>query len=378
MRVGIDATPLVAPPGGIRRYTESLLHGLNGIDDGNEYVLFGPRADAKCPPLGGRFQWDTVDFPLKGVVDQFRMVGSSGKLDLFHGTNYVAPLWSRSPTVITVHDLTVHLFPSMHPAMRRLRHRLLPRLCHRAARIIADSFNTKSDLVRHFQLPPEKIDVVHLAVGGEFQPLRDARRLDAVRRRYGLPDSFVLFLGTVEPRKNLPRLIDAMKRLAREGVRLPLVIVGDGDTRYVRELRSTIRRSGLELGRDVLMAGYVEDGDLPALYSLCEVFVYPSLYEGFGLPPLEAMACGAPVVVSSNSSLGEFYRDSGLQVDPCRSDLIADAIACLVRGSELRREFAERGLKRARARTWKDVASETVAVYRRAGLNLGGAVAEAI
>jgi glycosyltransferase involved in cell wall biosynthesis len=367
MRIGIDAGPLAVPFGGIRRYTERLVRALARVDDRNEYVLHAPAECRGLPRVAPHVAWEVSRLPLKlkGWLDLVQLPGGEASLDLFHGTNYTAPLATRVPTVLTVHDLTVHLFPEHHPWRRRLRHRLLPALCRRAARIIADSYCTKGDLVEHYGIPEEKIDVVYLAAGEEFRPVGCMETLERVRERYALPEAFVLFVGSVEPRKNLPRLVRAMTTLVREGVEQRLVIAGDGERGYVSELRQLVRSEGLELGRDVLLPGAVPDEDLPALYSLADLFVYPSRYEGFGLPPLEAMACGAPVLLPDHSSFRELYRDCSLMLDLEQPDALVDAMRRLLWDPVLRDELVERGQKLARSRSWEDTALETLEVYRR-------------
>ncbi len=366
MRIGIDVRPLAQRGGGIKRYTENLLRALARVDRTNGYVLYGRVDPDQRPVLGRRFSWTGSDFLLKRWLDNFYLTGDARNVELFHGTNYSAPILNSFPFILTVHDLTVHLLPRTHPITRRLRHQFLPSLCRRAARIIADSYNTKADLVRHYQVAAEKIDVVHLAAGDEFRPVRSEHELHRVRRRYGLPASFVLFVGSVEPRKNLPALIRAFAPLVREGLPLGLVIAGDGSRRYVQQLQRLVQSEALELGRDVIFTGHVADGDLAALYTQCELFAYPSLYEGFGLPPIEAMACGAPTLLSGNSSLREVYQGCSTIVDLAKSGALTDAIRRLVQNPALRSEQSEIGLKQARSRSWDDVAEDTLAVYRRA------------
>ena len=367
MRIGIDAKPLGAQYGGIRRYTEELVRGLARVDGDNEYLLFSVPADHGAEDLGPRVARASHAFPLKSWLDLLRLAGAKGRIDLFHGTNYSAPLAADFPTVLTVHDLTVKLFPQHHPRLRRIHHLALPVLCRRAARIIAVSHKTKADLVRYLGIEADKIDVVYLAVGGEFHPIRDAEVCARVRRRYGLPEAFGLFVGSVEPRKNLAVLIRAMAALRREGLPQRLVIAGSGPRPYVESLHAAIRAEGLESGTDVVLCESVENADLPALYSMADVFVYPSLYEGFGLPPFEAMACGAPVLVPDNSSFTELYGDYGLMLDLRGPEGMAEAIRRVLLDARLRGELIEKGLRHARSRTWEDTAAETLAVYRRVG-----------
>jgi glycosyltransferase involved in cell wall biosynthesis len=369
LRIGIDAYPLSVRGGGIRRYTENLLRGLSRVDGENEYVLCRARPGTKRLDFGSSFAWDEHTLPMKRWVEQLWLVGDARDVDFFHGTNYFAPHFDRHPTVLTVHDLTVHLFPENHPLKRRLRHRLLPSLCRRSTRIIADSMSTKDDIVRHYNIAPDKIDVVYLAAGDNFHLIRDETELDLVRKRYALPKSFVLFVGTLEPRKNLAALLNAMGRLARSGFKRPLVIAGSGDPRYVASLKQLAHSQGLVLDEDVVFTGYVDDLDLPALYTLSDLFVYPSLYEGFGLPPLEAMACGAPVLLSHNSSLCELYEDCSALVNLADPDALPESIQRVLEDSHLRSRLLDLGLERAQARTWDAVASETLDIYSRVTQN---------
>jgi glycosyltransferase involved in cell wall biosynthesis len=366
VRVGIDASPLNVVGGGIARYTEQLVEGLSRVGGHNRYVLYGaPRHTNRAnAPLSVEF--DPIHFPWKPLVDGVHLIGARRRIDLFHGTNYFTPLLTRVPTVITVHDLTVQLIPDIHPPARRRWHRLLPKLCRRARRIIADSHHTKEDLIRVLGIPDQKIDVIHLAAGRELQPVESEREIETVRRRYGLPERFVLYLGALEPRKNLEALIRAMAALGREGPSDRLVLAGRGGDGYVQELRSLAAALGMEPGRDVVFAGFVQEADLAAIYSASRLFVFPSVYEGFGLPPLEAMACGVPVVLPGNSSLGELYAENCVMVPNTEVTTLTAAIRSTLVDAELRAELAQRGLKQAQSRSWDRVAEETLAVYERA------------
>jgi glycosyltransferase involved in cell wall biosynthesis len=365
MRIGIDVTPLCLRSGGIPRYVEKLVAGLAEIDCPERFALCGPVEPAHLANLAPGVWRDRSGFPFEKLAKQIHPIGA-GRLDLFHATNYLPPLLLRSPTVLTVHDLTVQLFPSTHGAVRRLRHRLLPSMCHRAARIIADSHSTKHDLVRLFGLPESKIDVVHLAAGEEFHPVSDPDERERVRWRYGLPRHFVLYLGDLNPRKGLEALVKAHARLRRHGCPYPLVLAGEGDPLYVQSLQSAARARGLELGEGLLMPGHVSESDLPALYSICDLFIYPSAYEGFGLPPLEAMACGAPVLVPDNSAFSELYAGSPMLFKLDSTESLVEAMDRALTSREWRNKLVESGLKQAELRSWSTVAHETLACYRRA------------
>jgi glycosyltransferase involved in cell wall biosynthesis len=363
MRIAIDVSPLAAPWGGIRRYTEQILRGLSRVDCENEYALYGiPEGDDERDVLG---LGDNFEPSSSGVPTRLRLrlPVSCRPVDLVHGTNYWFPYLERAPAVLTVHDLTVQLFTHHHPRRRRLLHRMLPSFCRRAVRIIADSQSTKRDLVRYLGVPEEKIRVVYLAAGGEFRPVGDDLVLDPVRERYSLPDRYMLFLGSIEPRKNLPILVEALRELRREGRPQSLVIAGGGERGYVEYLRQLIARTGLLDDGGCVLTGPVADADLPALYSMADAYVYPSVYEGFGLPPLEAMACGVPVVLPGNSSLGELYRDCSAVTEADPASLV-EGLRRLLDDSDYRGNLVARGFERARSRTWEDTAAETLEVYR--------------
>jgi glycosyltransferase involved in cell wall biosynthesis len=366
MRIAIDCRPLAGPWGGVRRYAQSLVDALARNDRENQYALCGLPRGWDEPAVGQNVRVHPDRFPMARFIDQVRLTSVPGPIDLYHGTNYMAPLSGRFPTVITVHDLSVNLLPKTHPMRRRLRHRLLPVLCHQASRIIADSMNTKRDLVRCHQISPDKIDVIYLAAGANLERVEDANALEAVRVRYGLPERFLLYVGSVEPRKNLPSVLEAVAALKASDRHESLVIAGRGEPKYLAHIRSVLQQTGLEEGRDVHLIGPVAEGDLAALYSLCTLFVYPSLYEGFGLPPLEAMACGAPVLLANNSSLSELFETSSAFIDIERPDGLLLAIETLLDSEDLRDQLVEKGLKRAQSRTWDDIAIETLGVYRRA------------
>lgn len=370
MKIGIDASPLVGPQGGIRRYTECLIEGLRQIDSRNDYHLVGATQVAPWKNTEPNFTWERTRALGSSYLRKIHQPGAS-RLDLYHGTNYFAPILDTVPKVLTVHDLTVRLLPRNHPLKRRLQHRILPYLCRSARYIIADSKNTKLDLIRCYHLPSAKIEVIHLAAGEEFRPIHDAEKNRKVRERYRLPECFVLFLGEINPRKNLHALVEAMADLKREGVSRPLAICGRGERGHVAELTKNAASRGLVIGEDIMFPGGVDDDDLPSLYSQCELFVYPSCYEGFGLPPLEAMSCGAAVLVPDNSSFSELYEERLMLSDLSRTSGLRYAIRRVLTDSARKSQLAEDGLKHAQSRSWQTVAEETLSVYERAASNRG-------
>jgi glycosyltransferase involved in cell wall biosynthesis len=373
LRIGIDAYPLTTWGGGIQRYTEGLLRGLARIGANHEFAVYrGEEHAPRARPLEGcaRIRWVPPRSSPMRLLDHLSLPGlqrgPARQVDLYHGTNYFVPLYCPVPSVITVHDLSVQLHPEQHPLLRRIQHLTLPGICRRSRLIITDSSHTRDDLVRVLRVPKEKIRVIPLAVADEFRPIDDRRALTALRKRYRLPERYLLYVGALEPRKNLPTLLGALALQGRSASRIPLVIAGVGRPEYERELRDRAKAEGLALGEDLYFAGFVADEDLPTLYSHCEALLYPSSYEGFGLPPLEAMACGAPVVVADNSSLRELYGDCALVAEGSSASALQAAIAGLLDDPASRERLALLGVQRARARSWDDVAAETLDVYREA------------
>jgi glycosyltransferase involved in cell wall biosynthesis len=292
---------------------------------------------------------------------------ATGRVDLFHEPDFVLPpTLPRTPTVLTVHDLTfIRDAESALPKLRRYLNRVVPRSVARATHVLADSKATKNDLVEFFHTSAEKITVLYGGVDARFAPVRDPERLAAVRARCGIgPGPFILGLGTLQPRKNYLRLIRAYSRLRPLASDLSLIIVGGKGWLY-DSIFAEVQQLGLE--GCVIFPGFVDDEDLPALYSAAAVFAFPSLYEGFGLPVLEAMACGTPVVTSNTSSLIEVGGDAALLIEPASVDAIADAMRRILEDADLRRQLVQRGFQQARRFTWDKAASQLKEIYERIG-----------
>jgi glycosyltransferase involved in cell wall biosynthesis len=283
-------------------------------------------------------------------------------LGLFHAPGFVLPLFNSLPGVVTVHDLAYLLYPAHFPTKRRHYFQwLVPPSLRRARRIITVSENSKRDLCRLLAVPEEKVRVIYNGVEPQFRVATQPALVERVRAKYELPPKIVLSVGVLEPRKNLERLVQAFALLRQRGIEHRLVLVGAAGWGYENLLRLP-----RELGLDdaVRFLGFVSQADLPLLYNAADLFVYPSLYEGFGLPALEAMACGTPVVVSHVSSLPEVVGDAGVLVDPHSVEGIAEAIYRCLRSDGLREELREAGLKQAARFSWHEAARQTLQVYR--------------
>ncbi len=280
--------------------------------------------------------------------------------DLYHSPYYLMPYRPGVPTVLTVHDLIPLLFPRQSTLQARLLFRWTTALALRTARqVIAVSEATLRDLQRHFHIPADRVSVVPEAPDPAFYP-RPPTEVEALRRKYALPDSFVLYVGSNKPHKNLTRLMEAWAQITEHRIRNTLVLAGPWDPRYP-EPRLLAERLGLQ---NIRWLGPVPEADLPALYSAADLFVFPSLYEGFGLPVLEAMACGVPVVCSDTSSLPEVAGDAALWVDPNDVQALAAAITELLTSPARRAEMREKGFQQAARFSWERTATLTLEGYR--------------
>ena len=366
MRIALDVRAMSGKRSGVGFWVYNLVRALGRIDAENEYLLCSNRPVEVPFALPPNFAPRVVAMPVSNLWLQTACPLDLARrgVDVFHGTNFVVPLISRIPRVATIYDLTPHLFPEYHKTGNTLVQRLVPASVRRSRLVIAVSEHTKRDLIALWGLPEAKIRVVPGAPGEEFYPRTDPAELAAFRARHGLPERFLLAVGTIEPRKNLGAIFEALRLLKQEGiVDHKLVLVGDKGWRTGPIFD---RLDALGLRDDVLFAGYQGWDTLPFYYSLARLLVFPSFYEGFGLPPLEAMACGTPAVVGDNSSLREVVPDPALRVDANRPRALADAIKRLLTDEDLRRRAAADGLAWARTFNWDDIARKTLAVYREA------------
>ncbi|MEW5989665.1 MAG: glycosyltransferase family 1 protein, partial [Chloroflexota bacterium] len=344
MKLGLDGTPLLGQRSGVGNYTGRLLGALMRANPDWQYDLYSNRPLGELEPeLAGARQvaaywphsrWLWMQLFLPAVIQRSRP-------SLCHFTNSLAPLWQPRPFVLTIHDASLFLYRHLHPPARHLTMRLiLPILARRAAAIITVSEHARQELQRVLGIPAGKIQAIHEAAPDYFRPVTDADNLAYLCQKYQLPEKFLLFVGTLEPRKNLTRLVRALGEVRKRGYPHRLVLVGppgwlmDG---FAQEIER------LELQDRVQFVGYVPAEELPGLFSLATVFTFPSLYEGFGLPPLEAMACGAPVLTSNRSSLAEICAGAACLVDPEDEESIAAGLLSLLADEEWRRELAERG-----------------------------------
>jgi len=356
---------------GISRYIRAITTAVRDVEGLERYTLF--LGDPNYPPEfapNGRFSVEVSRLPtVKPVVrilwEQLVLPAELARrgIDVLHSTGYAQPIACAAKSVVTVHDLAFLLFPRTFNRLNRLYLSAMTRLSvRRADRVIAVSHNTKNDIVRLIGVTPEKVVVIHHGVEPIFRRIEDASEIESFKRRQGLPERYILFVGTLEPRKNIQTLLSAFANLKKRARPPHKLVIGGARGWLWNEILATIER--LDLQQDVILPGYLPLDEEPLWYNGADLFVYPSLYEGFGFPALEAMACGTPVVASNCSSLPEVVGDCGVLVDPNNPDELAEAMRALLEAPSVRGELAERGQDRAKSFSWPEVARRTVAVYR--------------
>jgi len=344
---------------GIGRYVSNLAQALPPLLDHGERLTLIHSSDYPLSIAASKavrtLPISASPFSLSQQLRVPRLLRQLGA-DTYHSAYYLMPYWPKVPTVLTIYDLIPLLFPGHSSRRARLLFRWTTALALRSAeRVIAISEATRRDLLDHFHLPAERVITTPLAADPAFRP-QPLASITALRTRYGLPEQFVLYLGSNKPHKNLVRLVESWKLVNGK-----LVIAGAWDERYPEARR---RAEELGLGDNVLWLGPVPEANLPALYAAATLFVFPSLYEGFGLPVLEAMACGTPVVCSNRSSLPEVAGDAAILVNPLDVNALAEAIEHVLADRALRTEMRAKGLAQVCHFTWEKTAQQTLNAYR--------------
>lgn len=371
MRLVIDYTPAVHQLAGIGRHTRELVSALAPLasDSTTTLLVFG-RSGGPLPQVPAGMSLRVIPVPNRWLTIGWHRARLpipvevfAGNHDLYHASDFVLPPVRKARTLLTVHDLSFLTVPQCADAsLRSYLSDVVPRSVARADHILADSQATKDDLIRLLNTPAEKVTVVTPGVDARFAPVDDFVELGRVRERYRIGDKpFVLGVGTLEPRKNWPALVRAWTIL-RQTTPLPhrLVIAG-GKGWLTNEIFAAIDESPLR--EDIVLAGFVGDADLSALYSAADVFAFPSLYEGFGIPVLEALACGTPVVCANNSSLPEAAGDAALLIDAQNERDLATALQQLIEDQTLRETLRARGLQHAARFTWRHSAETLWRTY---------------
>jgi glycosyltransferase involved in cell wall biosynthesis len=376
-RIGFDITAAVTQGGGIGRYTRELIHALLVEDQANTYHLFSARPPTLLPvpdsipvannvylhpaPLDERWLyrlWYRLRLPLPVQL-------VTGRIDLYHSPDFVLPpVAGAIPALLTVHDLSfVHYPETFPPSLVRYLNRVVPWSIARASHILADSESTRLDLLRIWDVPEEKLSVLYSGVHPRFRPIRDEGQRAEVRTRYGLGNTpYILAVGTIQPRKNYAFLINAFLRITGD---LPHNLVIAGGKGWLSEALAA-QVNDLQDRERIRFPGFVADADLPALYSAADLFVFPSLYEGFGLPLLEAMACGVPVLSSNASSLPEVVdekREAAVLLPPEDELAWSQAMRHLLTDHEQRERMIQAGLRHVRNFSWQTAAQRLLKLY---------------
>lgn len=367
MHIGLNAHLLSGTAGyrsaGIHGYIYNTLAHLAGVmpKDWHLTALVGPQTRAQFPGVTLRQARFNTESPLHRILwEQIIQPWQLGAFDLYHALAFVAPLWLQVPMVVTVYDLSFVHYPQVLSPTRRLYLRLFTRLtCQRARRVIAISESTARDVVATLGVPADKVDVAAPGYNPDVHKPLPAETVAVFRRQKNLPERFLFFMGTLEPRKNLVTLIEAYAQLPKSE-RIPLLLGGGKGWMY-DEIFATIERH--DLGDQVRWLGYLPAEELPLWYNSAEIFVLPSVFEGFGLPVLEAMACGTPVIVSNASSLPEVVGDAGLVIDPHDVEAWTAALRTAINKADWRVQASEKGQCEAQRYSWQSTARQIFRSY---------------
>ncbi|MBA2858827.1 glycosyltransferase involved in cell wall biosynthesis [Methanococcus maripaludis] len=361
MKIGIITESLNRPKTGVELYLSNLLSNFDvkhdiycinykklHLEKFNEYIISNP-----FKKLFTTLWYPYVIYTLKNTTG----------FNIIHNPRHFPTIFNlkHSKYIITVHDIFgITLNSKNYETYKKVAYRLLlPKTLKSADKIIAVSENTKNDLIKHFKIPPNKIKVIYNAANETFAKLNEIE-ISNIKKKYAIDYPFIFYVGGLAAHKNIVRLIESYSKLKMLGVSHKLLLAGVKRYKY-NEIFETIEK--LNLQKDVVFTGYVPDEDLPGLYNAADLFVYPSFYEGFGLPPLEAMQCGTPVITSNTSSLPEVVGDAGIMVNPYDVDELANKMYEVLTNEDLRKEMSKKGLERAKLFSWKKCAEEHLKVY---------------
>ncbi|GCE25605.1 glycosyl transferase family 1 [Dictyobacter alpinus] len=375
MKIGVNAHFFQFPATGSGQYLSHLLNALAEVDKHNDYLLLGPRPLEQIPVTAYPYQAHAVPALAarnenieKVVWEQFTgpQAARQAGADLYHVPHFAPPLFPRTPTVVTIHDVIALRLPAYQPNGKvKAYTKLISHSTQRASMIITPSKHAQQDIIETLKLPAERVRVIYEAAGEEYRPIKDAEALAAARARYGLGERYVFYLGGLDQRKNVIQLVRAFAQLYKQlgDPNLQLMIAGNPDKKK-GPLFPDPRPVADELGiSGQIIYRFIEEEDKPALYSGTSVFVFPSLYEGFGLDPLEAMSCGAPVVCSNRTSLPEVVGEAAISIDPEDTKALVDAMYSVLSNDELQADLRARSLQQAARFSWRTAAQQTLAVY---------------
>jgi len=362
MRIAIDARMVSDIKFGIARYVVNLVKAISRVDQKNQYVVL-VQNDLLPKIIGvqNNIEYEFTKIKWLSIQDQLLLPLLIRKIrpDVFHATSFVVPLFQPCRTIVTVHDLIHMVFPADYGFQHKLYYQYVFKKALKSAdKIIAISKHTKSDLISFLGIEPKKIEVIYEAADEIFKPIKDGVAIREYKKEHKLPDNYILYVGNRKSHKNLPNLFESF-RIYKKNDKLNcyLVVTGPAD----KDILSLAVRHEIE--NWLVCVDKIDDQKLVLLYNSSQLFVYPSLYEGFGLPPLEAMACGTPVIVSNASSLPEIVADAGILVDARSAENIAEAMACIMSNNALAEEMGQKGLARSKLFSWEKCALETIRIY---------------
>lgn len=358
MRIGIDIQTTLGQKTGFGFYVGNLIKNLQIVDTTNKYYFFKPKThnDLSAPK---RLMWDQFGVP---------KLAKDHKIDILHQPSFSAPIFYSGKVVVTVHDLIAIKFGSDIPFFsRQFFSRWMPFSYRKADKIIAISEHTKKDIIKYLHINENKIKVIPLAADEKYQQINDKLRLEKIKSKYRTGANYLLHIGTLNPRKNLGFMIDVFAQIANRYPNYNLVITGK-EGWYYENLYQQVRDLGLV--NRVIFTGYIEEQDKVDLYNGAAIFVFPSIYEGFGLPPLEAMSCGIPVISSNTSSMPEVIDNAGILLSPTDKNSWIKAIRLIIDDAKIRKNLQAKGLERAKKFSWKKSAQETLKVYEEISRNI--------
>lgn len=357
MKIGIDIQTTLGEKTGFGFYVENLINNLKKIDTKNNYSFFKPdtSTDLSAPQ---RLIWDQLKIPQKAKI---------AKVDILHQPCFSAPIFYRGKVIVTIHDIIAILYGKDIPFYSRMFFsKIMPYSYHRADKIITISEHTKNDIIKYLKIPQDKIKVIYSAAGDEFfsQPVGGLsvlnHKIEAVKKKYKISGKYLIHIGTLNPRKNLSFLIKVFSQVIKQFPDYQLVITGKKGW-YYQGLFDSVKELGLE--SKVIFTGYIEDKEKPLLYKGATIFVFPSLYEGFGLPPLEAMASGCPVISSNTSSLPEILGSAGILLSPSDELAWVRSIKSVLSDKKIQNNLSKQGILQAKKFSWEKTARETLEVY---------------
>jgi len=353
MKIGIDAQTTMGQKTGFGFYVKNLVENLKKIDKKNQYFLFKPKAscDFSAPK---RFIWDQI---------RISKLAKEKKVDILHQPCFSLPLFYGGKIVATIHDLIAVKYGEDIPFFSRMYFsKWMPLTYKKADAIISISEHTKRDIIKYFRIPEEKITVIYEAANASYKKIDDQKGIGDVRKKYQTGDKYLLHIGTLNPRKNLLFLVDVFSEVIKKHKDYNLVIVGK-EGWYFDQLYEKVKK--LDLKNKIRFTGYIDEKDKAYLYNGASLFVFPSLYEGFGLPPLEAMSCGIPVISSKTSSMPEVVGDAGILLSPNDKKSWIKNINNVLSDKKLQKQMSEKSLERAKYFSWEKCAKQTLKVYER-------------